>query len=81
MSRDQALRHYQDSVIEHQAARRQAARDRHAELVLAAIAAEGNADRMDDKQFRAYVNSLTAGLDLPTRAGMQSVSSDLPPAA
>jgi hypothetical protein len=43
------------------------ARERHTELLLAAIRADALADRMDDKNFREYVIELSENLDLPDR--------------
>ena len=43
-------------------------RTNHAELVLAAIAAEANQQRLNDSTFRNYVRELTQSLDLPRPA-------------
>ena len=40
-------------------------RERHTELILAAIRAEAFAERIDDAGFRGYVVAMTDGLDLP----------------
>lgn len=42
------------------------ARERHGELLLAAIRADAIADRMSDESFRAYVVEITGILDLPS---------------
>jgi len=47
------------------------AREKHSELLLAAINADAHSDRMNDTAFRNYVKSLLADLDLPTRASLE----------
>lgn len=47
------------------------AREKHSELLLAAINADAHSDRISDKAFRNYVKSLLADLDLPTRASLE----------